>query len=602
MNVLAINPGHNGSAALVVDGKLEVFIEEERMSRMKQDGNPFKSMIWIMQNYRIDALILCGTGSEPERHPLPWTGEVSYHALVRKFYPHVKVINFGGYHHHSHAASAFYGSGFDSAAALIVDGCGSEVRVPQEEDTPDKVMAPNPLNDQTPSFPVLETESIYKCEWPFTIDPVWKRYAHSMAPRIQTSSLDVDGAVTTVKGYEAVSEWLGFGAIEAGKTMGLAPYGREDKKIPDFFLEDSLRGDKNVFIPAYPRTAYIDTERYDYLDNRIDISEDNSIIWHRDKSKIRDVHKNMAYKIQKETQEIMCNFIEKAVDITGEKNIVISGGYGLNVIANAYYKERFPELNIYIDPICHDGGTAIGAAKYFAHELAKEEDETYEKDPLKNVYLGPQYKYTDDTLESYIKVNKIEDEVEVTETTDTEVAQLIKDRNIVTIFQGRSEGGPRALGNRSILYDPTDPDGKDFVNIVKGREWFRPFAASILKEHAKEWFDMKGLKESPYMMYALEVSDEHIGEIPAVTHVDGTCRIQTVSKLDNTGYYALIKEFYKLTGVPLLFNTSFNLGGEPLVETIDDAFFTLRRSKLEYLYLPELGKLVKVPNKEEDNG
>ena len=193
-------------------------------------------------------------------------------------------------------------------------------------------------------------------------------------------------------------------------------------------------------------------------------------------------------------------------------------------------------------------------------------------------------------------------QVEITETTDAEVAQLIKDRNIVSIFHGRSEAGPRALGNRSILYDPTDPNGKDFVNTVKGREWFRPFAASILKEHAKDWFDMKGLKETPYMMYALEVSDEHIGEIPAVTHVDGTCRIQTVSKLDNPPYYALIKEFHKLTGVPLLFNTSFNLGGEAVVETIDDAIYTLRKSKLEYLYMPELGKLFKVPNTEEDNG
>ena len=203
-------------------------------------------------------------------------------------------------------------------------------------------------------------------------------------------------------------------------------------------------------------------------------------------------------------------------------------------------------------------------------------------------------------LDGYLEFNKIDD-VEIVETTDAEVAQLIKDRNIVTIFQGRSEGGPRALGNRSILYDPTDPDGKDFVNTVKGREWFRPFAASILKEHAKEWFDMKGLKESPYMMYALEVSDEHIGDIPAVTHVDGTCRIQTVSKLDNTSYYALIKEFYKLTGVPILFNTSFNLGGEPLVENLDDAINTLRNSKLEYMYMPELGKLIKVPNKEEES-
>ena len=594
MNILAINPGHNGSSALVVDGKLEVYIEEERMSRMKRDGNPYKSMIWIMQKYKIDYLVICGNGSESENHRLPWTGENSYEALVRKFYPTAKVINFGHMHHVAHAASAFYGSGFDTAAALVVDGCGAPRRMPDIEDFPEES-----------KFSYFETESIYKCEWPDKIEEVWKRYGENGGPRIETSNTDADSAVTLTKSYEAVSEWLGFGAIEAGKTMGLAPYGRDDDKIPNLFMEDTLRGDKNIFIPAYPRCAYLDHVRTKYLDNTKDFTKTEDgrdlVYWHRDKSKIRDVHKNVAWKIQKETQEMMCKFIEKAVDMTGEKNIVISGGYGLNVIANTYYQEKFPDLNIYVDPICHDGGLSIGAARYISQQYAKEEDIKYEKDILKNVYLGPEYKYTDDTLESYIEVNKIEDEVEVTETTDAEVAQLIKDRNIVTIFQGRSEGGPRALGNRSILYDPTDPNGKDFVNTVKGREWFRPFAASILKEHAQEWFDMKGLKESPYMMYAFEVSDAHIGEIPAVTHVDGTCRIQTVSKLDNTSYYALIKEFYKLTGVPILFNTSFNLGGEPLVENLDDAIHTLRTSKLEYLYMPELGKLIKVPNKEEES-
>ena len=278
--------------------------------------------------------------------------------------------------------------------------------------------------------------------------------------------------------------------------------------------------------------------------------------------------------------------------MTGEKNIVISGGYGLNVIANYYYKERFPELNIYVDPISHDGGTAIGYAKHFSYEYMKENEIEIPKDPLTTLYLGPQYDYNEKDLERY-------DGIEVTDATDVDVAQLIKERNIVSIFQGRAEAGPRALGNRSIVYDPTDPNGKDFVNTVKGREWFRPFAGSILQEHAKEWFDLRGCEETPYMMYAMEMEPKHIGELPAVTHVDGTCRIQTVTQEQNKNYYNLINEFYKLSGVPLVFNTSFNLGGQPLVETLDDAIFTLSNSKLEYLYMPELGKLVKVANKEE---
>ena len=216
------------------------------------------------------------------------------------------------------------------------------------------------------------------------------------------------------------------------------------------------------------------------------------------------------------------------------------------------------------------------------------------KDPLTSLYLGMQpnpadYDHIDEleTPESGAKVTKVEPK---------DVAQLIKDRNIVSIFQGRAEAGPRALGNRSILYDPTDPDGKDKVNIVKGREWFRPFAGSVMQEHAKEWFDLRGMDETPFMMYAVELQDKAIGEIPAITHVDGTCRIQTVTKEQNQSYYNLINEFYKLSGVPILFNTSFNLGGEPLVENLRDAIATLYKSKLEYMYLPEVGKLVYVDN------
>ena len=186
--------------------------------------------------------------------------------------------------------------------------------------------------------------------------------------------------------------------------------------------------------------------------------------------------------------------------------------------------------------------------------------------------------------------------MELTDVTDVDVAQLIKDRNIVSIFQGRAEAGPRALGNRSILYDPTDPNGKDFVNNVKGREWFRPFAGSVMQEHAKDWFDLRGMDETPFMMYAVELQSKAIGELPAVTHVDGTCRIQTVSEEQNKHYYDLINEFYKLSDVPVLFNTSFNLAGEPLVEGIFDAYKTLKTSSLEYVYFPEISKLMYVAN------
>jgi carbamoyltransferase len=169
--------------------------------------------------------------------------------------------------------------------------------------------------------------------------------------------------------------------------------------------------------------------------------------------------------------------------------------------------------------------------------------------------------------------------------------------NIVTLFQDRCENGPRALGNRSILFDPRTQDGKDYVNSVKHREYFRPFAGSILHEHAHEWFDMRGLEESPHMMYAMNCQPGVEEKIPAIIHIDGTCRIQTVKEHQNPVYYEMIKEFYDQTGVPILFNTSFNLGGEPLVESIDDAVRTLAESKIEYLYIPHNGIIIEVKNK-----
>ena len=588
MNVLAINPGHNGSAALVVDGKLEYYIEEERMSREKYDGNPFRAMLYLMQHYPIDYLVVGGTGQE--NHELPWTGESSYIALVRKFNPKVKVTEMAHAHHLGHAATAFYSSGFDTAAAIIVDGSGSKSRVPIGPEVKDK---------QRPFLDVFETESIYQCEWPGEFNPVFKRYADNILPSliaVVESDQEIDSAVTTVKAYEAVSEYLGFGFIEAGKTMGLAPYGKRDKNIPNLLVGDLKRGDKNVLIPQYPRGAYIDQERNSYLRQTFDPRE-----WHREPSKLPVVARNLAWKVQQETQEYVGDLIEKAVDMTGEDNIVISGGYGLNVMANYYYKERFPELNIFIDPISHDGGSSIGLAKLISYsEMLREgEDEEIEieKDPLTTLYLGAKYFYDEKSLERYGIIGEDgEGLIEVSDVTDADVAQLLKDRKIVSIFQGRSEAGPRALGNRSILFDPSHPDGKDIVNRVKGREWFRPFAASVMQEHAKDWFDLRGMEETPYMMYAVELQDEQIGKISSVTHIDGTCRIQTVSQEQNENYYNLINEFYKLTEIPLLFNTSFNLAGEPLVETLDHAIMTLHTSQLEYLYLPELGKLVYLSN------
>lgn len=560
-SILAINPGHNGSAALTSDGELVFYLEEERLSRSKYDGNPFRAMLTVLQTFTIDELVIGGTTNQ--LHQLPWTNEDSYTALVRKFNPNVKVTRIGHLHHLGHAASTFYGSGFETAAAVIVDGAGS--------------LTSEPIGDTGRFAQGYETESIYHCSYPHEFNAVFKRYSdgNGNSGYYDNGIQEFDGSTTITKAYEAVSFYLGFGFIEAGKTMGLAPYGEEDTSIPEFFVNG--KGNKNLLIPQYPAGALIDEDRYPYLKRYMEPAE-----WHRDFNLVRDVDKNLAWHVQRDTEQQMYNLIERAVDITGETNVVISGGYGLNCVANYKYVKKFPNLKFYIDPVSHDGGTAIGLARWAWHQHSK----SIEVKKLSTVYLGTPPDYGQ--LENFARDNPMT----LTDVTAGDVAKLLEEGNIVAYFQGRSEGGPRALGNRSILFDPRHPDGKNIVNRVKMREWFRPFAGSVLVEEANEWFDMAGLEESPFMMYAVDVRPEKADQIPAVTHVDKTCRVQTVGAQDNFNYYELITEFKKLTGVPVLFNTSFNLAGQPLVETLFDALLTLFNSEIKYLYLPDVAKLV----------
>jgi carbamoyltransferase len=358
--------------------------------------------------------------------------------------------------------------------------------------------------------------------------------------------------------------------------MGLAPYGKASADIPDFFVEG--KGNKNLLLPMYPAGANIDENRFPRLRRTQDPKE-----WHNDFTKVTDVDKNIAWKIQQETQTLLGDLIEKAVAATGIKQVVIAGGYGLNCVANYYLKGRLTDVDLYVDPISHDGGTAMGLARLAWHLYS----ESTSINSLKHIYLGaaPNYDVIDNILAQVSNIKVESADVE-------QVADLLDQGNIVALFHGRAEGGPRALGNRSILFDPRRPDGKDFVNKVKGREWFRPFAASVMEEHAEEWFEMRGLKSSPFMMYAINLSAKHMGDVPSVTHVDGTCRVQTVNRQDNLHYYSLIEAFHKKTGVPMVFNTSFNLAGDPLVETVTDALSTILRCDIKYLYLPEIGKLL----------
>lgn len=616
--IAAVTRGHNAGVCLLKDGEMVFAIEEERLTRRKYDGGPLASIHKILDyTDKLDYLILAHTQeADVSVGMVDYTGEDPYTSLARKLgliadlgyevTKHPQVIDYGNIHHKLHAACAFYRSGFDQAVSVVVDGAGTFI----------------PFNVGSDQMTAFETETIFGCSYPANFDTLYRHLGSNgpLATQVFTefrnedfhpdntkyqkqkvyptdggfSSMVVDGGLGIVKAYEAVTRYLGYKTIEAGKTMGLAPYGKKNDKIPPIFRKEyDIYGynpvDLNLFIPTYPNGGTVNESICTYL--RTPAGPDGqSEIAIEDLVRLPN-RKDLAYAVQEETQEQVLNLIRNAVDISGQSNVVLSGGYGLNCVANYYYLDQLKDegINLFVEPISNDAGTAIGAAMLFYHTNTA--DETV-RPYAESLYLGPKYDYSIDEIIDAADRHG----AEVSEADDEVVVDLITDKNIVAIFQGASESGPRALGNRSILYDPRDPDGKDHVNTVKHREFFRPFAGSILKEDVHEWFDLRGMDETPHMMYAVNCQPGIEEKIPAIIHVDGTCRIQTVTEDQNPNYHKLISKFKEKTGCPIIFNTSFNLGGEPLVETLKDAVHTLANSEIEYLYLPEYNKLITLKN------
>jgi len=596
--IAAIARGHNSGVCLLKDGEVVFSIEEERLSRQKYDGGPFASMVKILDyTDKIDYLVVAHTQPLKETAgKIDYSGDDMYTGLARKLglidqksnttsYEHPQVIDLAFMHHKLHSACAFYRSGFDSAVSVIVDGAGTFV----------------PLSINNEQVMSWEVESIIDCDYPAEFNTKFKVYGtrEPIPGGLTKMPSDMFGenggmhdAIVSdragiVKVYEAVTQYCGWSGIEAGKTMGLFPYGKPNDKIPKLFDEESIYplSNRNVIVPNYPNGAIVNSGIYDFLNevNQLETKDDLTLL---------DSRRDMAYACQTQTQDQVVTLIRNAVELTGKKKVVISGGYGLNCVANYHYLEALKDegIEVYVEPVSNDAGTAMGAAMMFWYGL--EEDSKVVQ--TQSLYLGPDNNYTEKDIIDKTTV----DGVTITNATNEDIVDLLTKKNIVTLFQGKSENGPRALGNRSVLFDPTFEDGKDYVNDVKHREYFRPFAGSILAEDVHEWFDLRGMEDSPHMMYAVNCQPGIAEKIPSIIHVDGTCRIQTVTEEQNPNYYSLIKAFKEKTGCSIIFNTSFNLGGEPLVETLEDAIWTLKSSDIEYLYLPEFGKLVTVANKE----
>ena len=411
-------------------------------------------------------------------------------------------------HHLNHASIAFYNSKFDQSLVIVVDGSGSKI-----------------------SDNMVEVESV------FTFNREKNTLIYKNAVE-SFSSLDFPWGKVGVGGlYDMASVLIGNTPDDCGKSMGLSSYGSSNKLFENLFLQQN---------PDIKPIKKVEQDNY-------------------------KLHADFCYEVQQQTQKAVGDLIEDHIIKTGIKKVCISGGYGMNIVANYYYLQRFPNVEFYFEPICNDNGISIGAAMNTYVELTGKIPNSIET----TSFHGTHY-----DISSY----------EGTTTSIKEIARLLNENKSVAVYRGFAESGQRALGNRSIFFNALNPNAKDIVNQIKKREWYRPFACIVLEEDADTYFDMGRIESSPFMTICFPVREKYVRIIPGITHVDNTCRIQTV----RNGYlYCLLKEFKKLTGHGILLNTSLNLAGQPLVEAPMDAVKILNNSSLDYLWFEETQQLLK---------
>tara|TARA_R110001606_G_scaffold398980_2_gene579799 strand:- start:1589 stop:3274 length:1686 start_codon:yes stop_codon:yes gene_type:complete len=554
MYSVGVNRGHNSSTSLLNDGEIVFHLENERLTNIKYDWYAFQSLSKI-KDYTdsVDQIAIAGLTRTVKADVCAESD--LYTTFIRNqsrsfLQNQVAVSDLGMLHHKLHAACSFYNSGFSEAICIVKDGMGSDYPIRHHRFSPDSYGR--------------ENGSVFLARYPNTFDLVENHilFPHNEVIKINEKTT-VSNNISEAYAFNTVAKHFGYHGLDAGKVMGLSSYGQPDKKIPKIYKNGYINND--LFkIEKDVTDIHLNTKKYPYLN-----SDDFQ------------VKANLSYALQQQIQKNVRDYILRMVRKTGCKNVCLSGGYFLNCVANYYIIDTLPDdITVYVEPISNDAGTSLGAAKLLWHTSTQ--DKTIRK--LDSLYLGPKNDIDINRIKSSLDNESIQYDV-----TPDQVADIITNRNVVALFQDRSESGPRSLGNRSILYDPRDPNGKDIVNQFKKREWFRPFAGTVLHEHCHDWFNMSSLDESPFMMYAVKVLRD---DVPAITHVDKTCRVQTLKKEQNVNYYNLIESFHKKTDVPILLNTSLNLGGDCIAEEFDDALYILRNSQINYLYLPELKILV----------
>jgi carbamoyltransferase len=575
--VLGVYLGHDLGACLLAGGEIIAVIEEERLNRVKHGRPnevaglwgqfagrfgyfPWASVCYCLEtgNISIDDLDAIVIGDAL------WASAAA--DTIRDVVPikdRSKIIFVcepkGAVHHFHHALSAFMASPFDEAAVLIVDGDGNSTEEGYEAET--GFLFENRLGDH---------QVIFK-----------NRYRDTGVPR--------SGIGWT---YEQVTLVLGYGnskvfLADPGKTMGLAPYGRPRPEFDRRWISyDGFRLDFSGFHEWLRESTY---------ESRILSYREGLAVGPNGLSRYAE---DLAFKVQSELELAMLHISRELHQATGAKNLCMAGGVALNCVANGIIARRGPFENIFVQPAANDGGQAIGLA-YHGHLLLTSETSPAAGKgmtgapkvsngracikPIKHAFGGRTY--PDQVIhgllsETGLEFKKFEGDDALVE----DAAEELSKRRIIGWFQGGSEIGPRALGHRSILANSDREEIKDQLNSrVKFRESFRPFAPSTLVERVSDVFEISG--ESPYMLLVAPVREAWKRRVPAITHVDGTARIQTVSADVDPLYYSLISAFERRTSIPLVLNTSFNLKGMPIVETPFDALQCFLFTDMDSLYL-----------------
>ena len=591
-NILGISAFyHDSAAALVVDGDIVAAAQEERFTRIKHDPSfPSHAIGYCLREAgltaddldyvafydkpltKFDRLLETYLGYAPNGFrsfamamPLWLKDKLHMRHTLRQNLGHPRKARYVFTdHHESHAASAFFPSPYERAAILTLDGVG---------------------------------------EWSTTT------LGHGEGNRLTlTDQIAFPHSLGLL--YSAFTYYCGF-KVNSGeyKLMGLAPYGRPLYK--DLILEKlvDLKPDGSF---------WLDMAYFNYCQGLTMTGPRFHALFggppRRPESQLEQKHMDLAASIQAVTEEVVLRLGRHVHETTGMRHLVLAGGVALNCVANGKLLREGPFDDLWIQPAASDAGGALGAALFVWYQLLGKPRELPGHDLQKGSFLGPKFgpEQIDRCLVEAVAegVQRFDDEEELLD----HVARLLADGQVVGWFQGRMEFGPRALGARSVLGDPRSPRMQAVMNLkIKFRESFRPFAPCVLQEHLHEWFALRPGQESPYMLLVAPVLEEHRlpldadelatmqhdtdlrnrvnvvrSTIPAVTHVDFSARIQTVDEHRNPKFYCLLKAFRDLTGCPVVVNTSFNVRGEPIVCTPEDAYRCFLATEMDALVLEDV--------------